>query len=77
MVWAEGLRIYYLKSLEKTYYELGEIYLKRRERIHAAENFINAVFNEKVKSIRDSALTQNARDQIEAIFLDYKFQLVP
>ena len=66
-----------LKSLEKTYYELGEIYLKRRERIHAAENFINAVFNEKVKSIRDSALTQNARDQIEAIFLDYKFQLVP
>jgi tetratricopeptide (TPR) repeat protein len=66
-----------LKSLEKTYYELGEIYLKRRERIHAAENFINAVFNEKVKSIRDSALTQNARDQIEAIFFDYKFQLVP
>jgi curli biogenesis system outer membrane secretion channel CsgG len=66
-----------LKNLEKTYYELGEIYLERREPVQAAEQFVNTVFNAKIKAIQNPSLTLNARNRLDSIFLEYKFQLVP
>ena len=61
-----------LQALEKTYYEAGESYLKRRNPIAAAESFINAIFDEKIKLISNSEITDNSSSKIHDIFYDYQ-----
>ncbi len=61
-----------LNNLEKTYFQDGEQYLKRRERLQAAESFVDAIFDEKMKMVLGSPLTQKAMDNLEDIFSNYK-----
>ena len=66
----EGLKP--LKNLEKTYFEMGEMSLNRRNIFLAAEHFTDAIFDEKVKMIKDSLLTKQALKHLETIFRDYQ-----
>lgn len=61
-----------LSNLEKTYFQDGEQYLKRRERLLAAESFVNSIFDEKMKMILGSPLTQKAMEHLDNIFRNYK-----
>ena len=63
-----------LKNLEKTYFEFGEQQLRRRDRVKAAENFVDAIFDEKIKRIPGSPLTTKALQNLEDIFRNYKEQ---
>jgi len=65
-----------LKNLEKTYYDLGEKYKERRDSIQAAEYYMDAIFDEKVKSIPDSLLSQNAKQNLDEVFRNYKVRAV-
>jgi curli biogenesis system outer membrane secretion channel CsgG len=64
-----------LNNLEKTYFESGEKKLRRREKIQAVENFVNAIFDEKVKMIQNSPLKTRALQHLEDVFRNYKEQL--
>ncbi|MGD2269318.1 MAG: CsgG/HfaB family protein [Desulfobacterales bacterium] len=61
-----------LNNLEKTYFESGEEKLRRREKILAVENFVNAIFDEKVKMIQNSTLKTKALQHLEDVFRNYK-----
>ncbi|MBU1055197.1 MAG: hypothetical protein KKC46_15450 [Proteobacteria bacterium] len=61
-----------LSNLEKTYFQDGEQYLKRRERLLAAESFVNSIFDEKMKMILGSPLTKKAMEHLDNIFRNYK-----
>lgn len=61
-----------LNNLEKTYFQAGEQFIKRRERIQAAESFVDAIFDEKMKMIQESPLSLKAMDNLEDIFRNYK-----
>lgn len=63
-----------LKNLEKKYFEFGEQQLRRRDRVKAAEKFVDAIFDEKIKRIQDSPLTTKALQNLEDIFRNYKEQ---
>ncbi|HUT43694.1 MAG TPA: CsgG/HfaB family protein [Desulfobacterales bacterium] len=65
-----------LQNLEKTYYEKGDQNLRRRDNIVAAENFVNAVFDEKMKMIQDSTVTQISYKHLDNIFLNYKVAII-
>jgi tetratricopeptide (TPR) repeat protein len=60
-----------LQTLEKTYFDLGEKHLRRRESITAAEYFINAIFDEKIKGVKESQLGREAGRKIEGIFRQF------
>jgi hypothetical protein len=64
-----------LKNLEKKYFEFGEQQLQRRDSVKAAENFVDAIFDEKIKRIQDSPLRTKALQNLEDIFRNYKEQL--
>ncbi|UCH22923.1 MAG: hypothetical protein JSU83_06860 [Deltaproteobacteria bacterium] len=64
-----------LKNLEKSYFESGEKYLQRRNHLQAAENFVNAIFDERVKMIQDSPITKMAMQHLEDVFRNYKEHL--
>ncbi len=61
-----------LNNLEKTYFQAGEQFIKRRERLNAAESFVDAVFDEKMKMIQGSPLSLKAMENLEDIFRNYK-----
>ena len=61
-----------LNNLEKTYFQAGEQFIKRRERLNAAESFVDAVFDEKMKMIQGSPISLKAMENIEDIFRNYK-----
>ena len=61
-----------LNNLEKTYFQAGEQFIKRRERLQAAESFVDAVFDEKMKMIQGSPLSLKAMENLEDIFRNYK-----
>ena len=61
-----------LSNLEKTYFQEGENLIRRRDRLTAAENFINAIFDERLKQIQGSPMTQKALENLNDIFLNYK-----
>ena len=63
-----------LKTLEKTYFDRGKKHLQRRESITAAENFIDAMFTEKIKGIEGSQLGREADRNLEDIFRHFKVQ---
>ena len=64
-----------LQNLEKTYFQNGENLLRRRDNLKAAENFINAIFDEKMKRIQGSLLTLKANEHLNDIFRDYKVNI--
>ncbi len=64
-----------LQNLEQTYFKKGENYLRRRDTMNAAENFVNAIFDEKLKRIEGSPLTRSALDNLNDIFLQHRLNL--
>ncbi|MDP2646951.1 MAG: CsgG/HfaB family protein [Desulfobacterales bacterium] len=64
-----------LQNLENTYSTAGDNYLRRRDTINAAEGYINAVFDEKLKMIQGSPLSKQALEKIDEIFRNYKAQI--
>jgi len=64
-----------LSNLEKTYFREGENLIRRRDRLMAAESFINAVFDERLKQIQGSPMTQKALENLDDIFRNYKIVL--
>jgi len=61
-----------LKNLETKYFQDGENHLRRRNNIGAAESFIDAVFDERMKRIQGSPLSQKAQENLEEVFRNYK-----
>ena len=61
-----------LQNLEKTYFEKGEQYLRRRDNLLAAENFVNTIFDEKMKMIQNSPVSQTSAEHLDSIFLEYQ-----
>jgi len=61
-----------LNNLEKTYFQAGEQFMKRREMLNATESFVDAVFDEKMKMIQGSPLYIKAIENLEDIFRNYK-----
>lgn len=64
-----------LQNLEKTYFQNAENLLRRRDNLNAAENFVNAVFDEKMKRIQNSPLTLKSNEHLDEIFRDYKVNI--
>lgn len=63
-----------LQNLENKYFQEGEKHMRRKDTLPAAENFINALFDEKLKRIQDSPLTIQILKNLDTIFLNYKFE---
>lgn len=62
-----------MTNLEKQYFQQGEELLNRRkEAISAVEQFTNAIFDEKLKSI-SSPITEQANQYVTQVFENYKF----
>ncbi len=69
----EALRPF--QNLEKTYFEQGEQHLRRRDNLQATENFVNSIFDEKLKMIQASPVSQMAAEHLDTIFLNYQVSL--
>jgi hypothetical protein len=69
----EGLRP--VRNLEKTYFQAGEKHLQRRDYLRAAESFVDAIFDEKMKMIQGSPMTQKAFQNIQDAFRNHKVKL--
>lgn len=61
-----------LSNLEESYFREAENLIRRREALEAAENFVNAIFDEKLKQIQGSPMTQKALENLEAIFRNHQ-----
>jgi len=64
-----------LPTLEKKYFEKGQQHLRRRDGIQAAEGFVNSIFNEKMKMIHSSPLSEKATENLDDIFRKYHLRL--
>jgi len=64
-----------LQNLEQTYFKEGEKLLRRRDNLKAAESFIDAIFDEKMKRIQSSPLTSKAQEHLVDIFGNYKVKI--
>ena len=64
-----------LQNLEQVYFKQGENYQRRRDNLNAAEQFINTIWNERLKRIQGSPLSNKAEELINDIFLQYKVSL--
>jgi hypothetical protein len=62
------------QNLEKTNFQQGKQRLLRRDYLQAAESFVNAIFNEKMKTIQQSPLTAEAMENVGNIFLNYRVE---
>jgi curli biogenesis system outer membrane secretion channel CsgG len=63
-----------LQSLEKTYFEKGEEYEKRNEPLRAVESYVDGIFNERLKSVSVSPLTDESLKRIDGIMHAYTFE---
>jgi len=64
-----------LRNLEKKYFEDGEaLYLRRKENLNAVEEFVNAIFDEKLKSVVNSPITTQANKYLETIITEHAFR---
>jgi tetratricopeptide (TPR) repeat protein len=64
-----------LRNLEKKYFEDGEaLYLRRKENLNAVEEFVNAIFDEKLKSVVNSPITIQANKYLETIITEHAFK---
>lgn len=64
-----------LRNLEKNYYDQGTLLIKRRQNLDAAEKFIDAIFDEKLKRVTNSPITTNAALKVDDIFMKYNTPL--
>jgi tetratricopeptide (TPR) repeat protein len=64
-----------LQNLEQVYYREGENYMRRRDNLNAAEQFVNVLFNEQLKRIVGSPLSNQASENLNDIFLNYEVSL--
>jgi tetratricopeptide (TPR) repeat protein len=64
-----------LQNLEQTYFNEGEKLVRRRDKLGAAESFVDAVFDERLKRIQGSPMTQKAMENLDKIFQDYRISL--
>ncbi len=60
-----------LRNLEQVYFKQGENYIRRRENIVAAEKFVDAMFDEKMKGVNTPISTLSS-ENLEQIFLKYR-----
>ncbi|MFC1858812.1 CsgG/HfaB family protein [Thermodesulfobacteriota bacterium] len=60
-----------LQNQEKEYFQDGENFLRRRDKLQAAESFVNAIFNENLKRIQESPISQKSEENIADIFREY------
>lgn len=63
-----------LRNLEQVYFKQGENYIRRRENIVAAEKFVDAVFDEKMKGV-NTPVSSLSKSNLEQIFLKYRVAL--
>ena len=64
-----------LRNLEKKYFENGEnLFLRRKESINAAEQFVYAIFDEKLKSIVNSPITIQSNKYLQTIMENHSFK---
>ena len=63
-----------LQSLEKTYFEKGESYEKRNEMLRAVEAYVDGIFNEQMKSVSASPLTDESLKRIDRIMHEHSFE---
>jgi|GEM_PF-153096 len=61
-----------LQAIEKTYFDEAENYLKRREELIAAEYYINAMFDERMKMISNSPISRECGKRLHDIFYNRK-----
>ncbi len=64
-----------LQNLETVYFQEGEKHIRRRSALQAAESYVNAIFDEKMKMVQDSPMTQKASDSLFDIFRNYKIEI--
>jgi tetratricopeptide (TPR) repeat protein len=64
-----------LQNLEQVYFKEGENYQRRRDNLNAAEQFVNTIWNERLKRIQGSPLSNKAEELLNDIFLQYKVSL--
>jgi len=63
-----------LRNLEKKYFEKGEEFLlKRKENINAIEQFVDAVFDEKLKASVGSPITSQSNKYLQSIVENHRF----
>ncbi|MDM8553269.1 CsgG/HfaB family protein [Desulfococcaceae bacterium HSG7] len=60
-----------IHNMEKTYFQDGKQLMWRGDNPEAIESFINAIFDEKIKQIKDSPLTASAMKHLDEIFREY------
>lgn len=61
-----------MQYMEKSYFDAGEAFLKRRNTIAAAENYINSIFDEKMKMISNSPISAASNKKVYEIFYNYQ-----
>ena len=61
-----------LQNLEQTYFKLGETHLRRRDALAAAESFVDAIFDERLKQIQNSPLSEQAKVHLNEIFAAHR-----
>jgi len=64
-----------LQNLERKYFKEGENFLKRRDKLQAAERFIDAILDENLKRLQGSPLAEKSMENLKDIFRDYKIEL--
>jgi tetratricopeptide (TPR) repeat protein len=63
-----------LRNLEKKYFENGEdLILRRKESLNAIERFVDAIFDERLKSVVGSPITAQSNKYLESIVLNHRF----
>jgi tetratricopeptide (TPR) repeat protein len=62
-----------LQHLEKKYFKEGEDYQRRRQALLAAEKFVDAIFDERLKD-SETQVTTDARNMLQQLFLNYRFR---
>jgi tetratricopeptide (TPR) repeat protein len=64
-----------LQNLEQKYFQTGENFLRRKNEMQAAESFVDAIFDEKLKRIQGSPLADKAMENLMEIFREYRVTL--
>lgn len=64
-----------LRNLEKKYFEDGEdLFLRRKENLNAVEKFVDAIFDERLKSVVGSPITTQSNKYLNSIVLNHRFE---
>lgn len=64
-----------LRNQETEYYNDGEeLLLRRKEGLNALEQFVNAIFDERIKSVVNSPISRQSNEYIDSIMESYRFR---